>query len=197
MTSSQAYQFSPQSPRHASGGVVALGILCIVYSVLFNLCGSLIGLSLPLWVPAFLDFLIRVAPEVQNLEALFRGPMMWYIVITSFVSLILGICFLAGGIGLLKLLPWSRTLLLAASVAAIVWNIINFLIAQLIITPWVSDAMPMEDVRSSPQAIGQIIGGFFGVIVQLALPIVLLIFLTRPSIREQFEISPEHMFKYQ
>jgi len=191
---SAAHQFGFQQPpaRKPSGGVIALGILSIIYSMVFQICGSIIGLSLPFWVPALADYLENQIPDMLDLGAIVEGPFMAYVVISSFVSLILGLSFLFGGIGLLKLRPWGRVLSIGASVAAIVWNIINFLIGFIFVNPWVNRAMGQE-YPHAPQVIGQAFGSFAGVVAQLALPIALLIFLTRTSMKEEFEPSPNRL----
>ena len=136
MTTQQAYQPPHHMPRTPpSGSVTALGILSIVYAVLFQLCGSLVGLSLPLWGPAFFGFIEANVPDAPPLGAFFEGPMMWYSVIASLIGLVLGVSFLAGGIGLLKLRASGRKLLIAASVATIVWSIMNFLLGQIFVSP--------------------------------------------------------------
>ena len=191
MTTPQPYRVAQPMLRRPSGGVTALGILSIIYAVLFHLCGSVIGLSLPFWVPALFNLLENTIPDVPDLGAVFQGPFMAYMVIGSFVSLILGLSFLFGGIGTLKLRPWGRALLLGASVATILWNIINSLIGIFLVNPWLARAMGQGD-PNMPRIIGQVFGTSVGMIFQLALPIALLVFLTRASIKEQFEPSSQH-----
>ncbi len=192
MTIPQPHQVGPPSVRKPSGGLMALGILTIIYAVFFNLCGSIVGLSLPLWMPALFGFMEEMIPDALNLGAIFQGPFMAYVVIGSFVSLVLGLSFLSGGIGLLKLRPWGRALSLGASVATIVWNIINLFIGFFLVNPMVNDAIGQETPRL-PQLMGQVVGSLFGLIFQLALPVALLVFLTRTQIKEQFEPLPDDM----
>ena len=181
---------APYGPvRKATGGLMALGILSIIYAVMFQICGSIFGLSLLFWAPALAHFLENQIPDAPNIGALFEGPFMTYIVLSSLVSLILGLSFLFGGIGLLKLRPWARSLALGASVATIVWNIMNTLIGIFIVTPWVNRAVG-QGAADAPQIIGQVVGSFAGLLFQLALPIALIVFLTRPSFKEQFEPPP-------
>lgn len=192
MTTPHQYQVPRPMPRKPSGGLMTLGILSIIYSIVFQICGSIIGLSLPFWIPALANFLENQIPDAPDISAVFEGPFMAYMVIGSLVSLILGLSFLFGGIGLLKLRPWGRSLALGASVATIVWSIINSLIGFFIVNPWVSRALGQEHT-DAPQVIGQAFGSLTGMFFQLALPIAMLVFLTRPSMKEQFELSPEHV----
>ena len=191
MTTQQAYQPSHHMPRRPSGSLTALGILSIVYAVFFNLCGSLVGLSFPLWGPAFFEFLEANIPDAPPLGELFAGPMMWYSVFAILAGLTLGVSFLAGGIGLLKLRAWGRKLLMAASVARIVWCIISFLVSLIFMLPWVIEMMEQQ-THNAHQVVGQVVATVVGMAFQLALPIVLLVFLNRPSIIEQFEPPPDY-----
>lgn len=191
MTTQQSHHAPQPMPRARSGGLTAVGILSIVYAVVFHLCGSIFGLSFPLWGPAFFRFIEDNVPDAPPLGALFEGPMMWFSVISSLAMLILGVCFLAGGIGLLKLRPWGRKLSLAVSVATIVWTIMAFLISQIFVAPLVYDAMEHSTQHGS-HIVGQIFGAVIGVAFRLAFPIILLVFLTRPAFAEQFEPPPGH-----
>lgn len=191
MTNPQPYRVPQPLSGRPSGGLTALGILSIIYAILFHLCGSIVGLSMPLWGRAVKTLIENMVPDAPDLGVIFEGPFMVYAVIGGFVSLVLGLSFLVGGIGLLKLWPSGRTLCLAASVATIVWNIINFFVGILFVNPWVNEMMG-QDSQGAPQIIGQAFGGIVGIMFQLALPIVLLIFLMRVSVKEQFESPRGH-----
>jgi len=189
MTTPQQYQAPMPMIKRPSGGLTALGILTIIYAVMFQICGSIIGLSLLLWAPALAHFLENRIPDSPNIGAIFEGPFMAYTVLSSLVSLILGLSFLFSGIGLLKLRPWARSLALGASVATIVWNIMNTLIGIFIVAPMANRAMG-QDYPHAPQVVGQAIGSFGGMLFHLALPIALIVFLTRPSFKEEFAPPP-------
>lgn len=191
MTNPYPDQISQPLSGIPSGGIAALGILSIIYAVLFKLCGSLAGLSFPLWGPAFFGFLEAKLPDAPPFGTLLEGPTMWYIIIGSLTSLVLGVCFLAGGIGLLKLRAWGRKLLIAASVAKIVWSIMNFLVGHIFMPPWVFE-MGEQHGHGGAHGVDQVLGTITGMATNLGLPVVLWVFLTRPSIMAQFEPPSDH-----
>jgi hypothetical protein len=105
--------------------------------------------------------------------------------IKGFVLLILGIGLLAGGIGLLRLRPWGRSLSLAVAAAEIVWALVDFAISVFFIYPSMSQMMG-EDLPQMPQMIGNIVGGTFLTFTKLVYPVALLVCLNLRSIKKQF-----------
>ncbi len=193
MTTPEQYDFAPLPVRKASGGVMALGIINIIYAVLLRLCcgltSALSSLFFLLFASGGLDLMSRFSEmegvEMPNLGAMYSGPMMSYNMIKGFVLLILGIGLLAGGIGLLRLRPWGRTLSLGVAGAEIAWAIVDFAISVFFIYPSMSRTMG-EDVSQMPQLIGSVVFGIFLTFTRFGYPVALLICLNLSSIKEQF-----------
>lgn len=193
MTTSQQYGVSSVPPRKASGGVIALGVISIIYSISFRLCCGVGSLLSSLFATAFAGFLATL-PEMDKtqmmpLEMMSTGPMRAYSIINGFVLLILGIMLLAGGIGLLKLRPWGRNLSLGVAAAEIVWVLISFAINVFFVYPLMAEMMG-EELPQEPQMIMNVVSGIFSALMSLVYPIVLLVMLNIKSIKEQFETAP-------
>jgi len=172
---------------------MALGIISILYSVMFRLCcglaSALSSLLFLLFASRGMDLLMNL-PEMEGIDmpalgAIYSGPMQSYNLIKGFVLLILGIGLLAGGIGLLRLRPWGRTLSLAVAAAEIAWALVDFAIKVFFIYPSMSQMMG-EDMPQMPQMIGNVVGGIFLTFTKLVYPVALLICLNLKSIKEQF-----------
>lgn len=195
MTTPGQYDFAPLPVRKASGGVMALGIINILYAVLLRLCcgltSALSSLFFLLFASGGLDLMSRFAEmegvEIPDLGTMYSGPMMSYNMIKGFVLLILGTGLLAGGIGLLRLRPWGRTLSLGVAGAEIAWAIVDFAISVFFIYPLMSQTMG-EDVSQMPQLIGNVVFGIFFTFMKLVYPVALLICLNLSSIKEQFAL---------
>jgi len=96
-------------------------------------------------------------PEMEGIDmpalgAIYSGPMQSYNLIKGFVLLMLGIGLLAGGIGLLRLRPWGRSLSLGVAGAEIAWALVDFAISVFFIYPSMSQMMG-EDMPQMPQMI--------------------------------------------
>lgn len=198
MTTPTGYAAPPFPVRKASGGVMTLGIINIVYSVLFRLCcglaSALSSLLFLLFASRGMDMLMNLPDmegvDISNLDAFYSGPMQSYNMIKGFVLLILGSGLLAGGIGLLKLRPWGRALSLGVAGAEIAWAIVDFAISIFFIYPPMTQMMG-EDIPQMPQMIGNVVGGIFITFMKLVYPVALLICLNLRSIKSQFAQSPD------
>ncbi len=198
VTTPPTYSVTPAAPvRKATGGVLALGIINIVYSVLFRLCcgfvsavGSLFAI---LFASSGMDFLANLqgmeGVDMPPLDAIYSGPMMTYNMVKGFVLLLLGIGLLAGGIGLLRLKPWGRTVSLGVAGAEIAWALVDFAVSVFFIYPSMNQMMG-EDAAQMPQMIGSVVGGIFFTFMKLVYPVALLVCLNLKSIKDQFGESP-------
>ena len=124
MTTPEQFGVPPLPERKASGSVVALGVISIIYAVLFRFCCGAGSMFSMLFASAFTSMMANL-PEMEGapvpqLEMMNSGPMRAYTLINGFVLLVLGGILLAGGIGLLKLRPWARILSLGVAAAEIV-----------------------------------------------------------------------------
>jgi len=120
------------------------------------------------------DISEMVSPQVQTFNF-----------IQAFVLLILGVAMLAGGIGLLRLRLWARTILLAVAACEIIWALLSFIINVFILIPSMSQTMGGE-FGEAPPMMANVIGSAFGFFISLIFPIALLICLNLKSARDQF-----------
>lgn len=188
-------QYAPPPPpapaAKATGGLLALGIISIVYSALFRLCCGLSAFMTSLFAMFLMSDAMRSfmdRPEMEGMpdfEAMLSGPMQSYNLIKGFVLLMLGVGMLAGGIGLIRLKPWARTLSLGVAAAEIAWAIVDFAINAFFIYPSMTQMMG-DELPQTPQMIGSIFAGVFFTFVMLIYPVALLICLNLRSIKGQF-----------
>ncbi len=185
MTTPPQYNIPPVTPRKASGGVIALGVINIIYAVLFRLCCGASALLYPL----LSGFIVKVAEmqktQLPSIQMLPTGTVKSYLMVSGFVLLILGILLLIGGIGLLMLKPWGRSLTLGVAAAEIVWVLVDFAINVFFVSPLTIQAT--GGTLQGPQMVGNVALQIFAAILKLVYPIILLICLNFRSIREQFE----------
>ena len=105
------------------------------------------------------------------------------------ISVLFGIVLIASGIGLLLMQPWSRILAVCYSVAA--------MLAVLVGAPF-SHRLMMRNLTATqwpgvpPGVIEAVAQVFFaiGIVLSLAYPVLLLVYLTRPRVVEAFN-SPD------
>jgi uncharacterized membrane protein len=83
---------------------------------------------------------------------------------------------IAAGIGLLYLKAWARVLSLGYGWFAIVWGIIGMVVNVGLITSGAYGA-PRD-------AVGGMMGGVFGGLVGLIYPILLIVFMRRPNVKD-------------
>jgi MFS family permease len=148
----------PQRPK----AVTVFGILNIVFGGLGLLCTPL-GMCATSLMPHFMN------PS--------GGAKAWML-----FSFILGvtcaILLLAIGIGLLNLRPWARKWAIGYGWFAIVWTIIGTLISAVLTTSgaygYSHDAAP------------GVVGGLLGSLVGLVYPILLIVFMRKPHVKDAF-----------
>jgi len=185
----------PAPPQNATGGLIALGVISIIYSVLLRLCCGITTFMGSLFMLFFASDAMQGLmnmPEMEGMpdfETMMSGSMASYNLIKGFVLLILGAAMLAGGIGLIKRQLWGRSLSLGVAGAEIAWAIIDFGISVFLIYPSMAQTMGEEYAQGS-QMIGNVVVGIFFTFAKLVYPVALLICLNLASIKEQFGIAP-------
>lgn len=181
-----ANDLPPPAPRRkASGGVVALGVINIVYASLFYICGGIVSIASPFFRSAFQQFV-----EKQGIENLELSPAMQvYSIINGVIILVLGVLFIIGGIGLLKLKPQGRRISMGVATAVIIWTVIAFVIDLFLVYPAQTQMLGEQMGQLSPgqQMVILVASRVFGTLFQLTYPIILLICLNLRSIKTQFE----------
>jgi hypothetical protein len=105
------------------------------------------------------------------------------------VSIVLGllvsVAWLAAGIGLLKLMPWARTLSIICAMYSLVMVVVGGVVNYIyLIQPMLQQAQQKQGPESAG-AIGGAVGGMFGSCFGLIYP-VLLIFMMRPNVVAAF-----------
>lgn len=150
-------QPAPHIEKQRPTSVTVFGILNIVFGGLGLLC-------MPFTLIASFVF-----PDVLHPSAGFK---MW-IIFTSVVSLGCSIWLLVLGIGLLNLKRWSRTGSIAYGWFQIVFGIIGLIVNF--------GAVLTGGLTLSAEAIPGFIGGIFGGLIALAYPVLLLVFMNRPT----------------
>ncbi|HXE51451.1 MAG TPA: hypothetical protein VN541_00460 [Tepidisphaeraceae bacterium] len=123
---SGAYQ---PNPRPAS--VTVMAILAIIFGALGLICGG-VGLAFQVTNLA----MGGRNPIIPNAPAMTDHGVLAYTAVSGFVSWLLCVALLFGGIGALSLKPWARRLLIRWSVFVLIWATIN-LVVQL---AWVGPA---------------------------------------------------------
>jgi hypothetical protein len=181
------------APQRASGGLLALGIISIIYSAVFRLCCGLfsfIGLMAMSLVASEAMQSLMDMPQMEGMgdyDTIMSGPMQIYSFMQAFMILGLGLGMLVGGIGLIRRMQWGRTLSLGIAAGEIAWAIVDLGINTLFIFPMMSQSMP-DEFAQGPAVIGNVIGAIFFTFFKLAYPVALLVCLNLRSIKAQFGI---------
>ncbi len=157
--------------------VTAFGILNIVFGGLGVLC-----------TPMSLIFL-RIQREsdlplsrVMNMNA---GLFAYWVVVAA-LTVLSALALIAAGIGLLQMRPWARVLSIAYGIFSIIMGIVGiFVNAVFVFGPAIS-AAGMGGREGVASLVG-VTAGMAGGIIGLVYPVLLLVFMTRPRIRDAFQ----------
>lgn len=149
------------------------GILNIAFGTLGVLCGPL-------------SLLIFVMPG-QERNPVVRlvhenGAFLAYTLTAACVGFLAAGALIAAGIGLLGMKPWARITSMAYGIVSIVMTMTGTVVNLFVLLPLIGES-------SGPEAagvIGGVIGGSLGGCISLIYPTLLLIFMTRPSVRDAF-----------
>jgi hypothetical protein len=136
------------------------------------------------FTPAVLDILNKIFAS-SGITGYQYAELRGFFIIISILSVILGTAFLVGGIGLLRLRPWARTLSLWTAAATIV----SVLITDVIIFEFLyAENARMAAGRrvSLIYSIGRPVVDAMGLILDIAFPVALIICLNLASIKRQF-----------
>jgi hypothetical protein len=110
---------------------------------------------------------------------LYAPPFKIWLIIGAVVGIFAGGWLLASGIGLLKLKKWALSGSYIYAWFAIVWGIVG--------TAMNAVALATGMVTMAREAMPGFIGGMIGGTVGLVYPILMLVFLKRPHVRQAFE----------
>lgn len=105
------------------------------------------------------------------------------------LGLLTCVALLAAGIGLLRLKSWARTLSIAYAIYAIVFGILGMVVNFFfLVRPMLEQARQQQGTEAAG-AMGGAIGGSIGGCLGLIYPILLLIFMLRPTMVAAFRSS--------
>jgi hypothetical protein len=93
---------------------------------------------------------------------------------------------LAAGIGLLRLKSWARTLSIAYAIYALVFGIVGMVVNFIFVTQPMIDQAHQQQGPEAGGAMGAAIGGSIGGCFGLIYPVLLLIFMLRPTVVAAF-----------
>ncbi len=163
--------------------VTVIGIIGIVLAVL-GLCGGLCGLVATPLAGTF----AQMAPPDQQVPQtkLFQDPTyMRLVTLQLVVDILLAIVLLVGAILLLRMAPLGYNLMLVYSVISILWTLVSLVLTYTVMLP-----IQQRVLGDVPEAgIATALGGVMGIVstaFALIYPIIVLIVLTRPAIKERF-----------
>lgn len=164
--------------------VTVFGILNIVFGTFGLLCTP-ISLAMILGMPVAGNPVLRV---IHGNE-LYR---LWTIG-GSLLGIVAAAVLLAAGIGLLQLRPWARLTSIGLAIYNLVAGVLNIGMSVFVFMPLVQ-GVKMGSGAEQAAALGALIGGIAGGVggscVGMIYPILLLIFMTRPSVKAAFQAPP-------
>jgi hypothetical protein len=175
----------PPAPGTPTTGLRVLAILQIVLG----------GLAL-LWIPVTLTMASfeGISPVSHRMHELTWGGALgvWTRTQIGFGG-ILSTCLVVGGVGMLRVRPWARILSLAYAAAALLLAAVSQVIAYAVIYPALEKVVTTEfagdPVASAVVYSSRYIGIIFGVVLAAALPVSVLVVLTRKTVKAQFGVS--------
>jgi uncharacterized membrane protein len=156
--------------------VTVFGVLNLVFGGLGLLCTPLsaIGLFLP------------VQPENPMSRIFEENPgYRLYLIVSAGVGILAALVLIAAGIGLLKMKPWARLTAIGYSIYGIVTGVVGIIVSAI----FLFEPLMIQARSQGPEAFAAIMGltgGMAGGCFGLVYPILLLIFMTRPKVRNAF-----------
>lgn len=165
-----------EKPR--SNGVTAVGALMISF-------GALGLLSAP--ATFFTRQLGAATGSGKIQEVLWSGVLGTWMVVSLSLGALLSVLLLTSGIGVLRRSRWARRASLAYGVAALVLGALGQFVAVFYMYPALAPFIESGSVVDRSGAIGGIVGGVVGGIVGMALPIAVIVVMTRPSFKAELD----------
>ncbi len=178
----------PNPPRPTSATV--FGILNLAFAAL-GLCGSVAGV-----ISLFATQLMPEGAPNPALELMKQNQAYYmFSIVMMGLSFVATIALALGGIGLLKMRAWGRTLSIGYAVYTILASIAGMIANWVwLIQPLMEQTDAMGPGPEKAAAIGGVIGGLFGGCISMIYPIVLLVFMMRPSFVQAFRESEAASF---
>jgi|ERR1051325_854339 hypothetical protein len=157
--------------------VTTFGILNIVFAAV-GFFGLLASIALYFAPATSHNPVVRIMHE--------NPAYMTWIILTIPMGLISCGVLLAAGIGLLLLKPWARILSIGYAIYAVLFGLLGTVLNSIFLLPSLLEEASRRQGPEAAGAIGGAVGGTIGGCVGLIYPILLLIFMTRPKLKEAF-----------
>ncbi len=175
----------PEAPRPTSATV--FGILNLLFACL-GLCGVVFGA-----ISLFATQMIPDMPPNPAMELMKQNePYYMFTIVMMALGFVATLALGLGGIGLLMMRSWGRTLSIGYAVYTILAGIVGMIANWVwLIQPLLEQADAMAAGPEKAGAIGGAIGGGIGGCIGLIYPVLLLIFMMRPSLVQAFREKQE------
>lgn len=149
--------------------ITVIGIIGIVLGIL-GLCCNLIGLGAAGSLPMLAEMAQQSGEQSPELQQMLNNPaLMRYTMVSAVVGLVLSVWMIVASILLLGMKPIGYTLMLANAGIWVAWTLVRTIVGV---------AMVSADPTS-----------FITALILMVFPIIVLIVLTRPNIKEAFQSS--------
>lgn len=170
----------PAGPASGPGtGLLILGIVQIMF-------GALGLLSAPILLLTKSFARDPVSRQIQALT--WEGPLGIWTRLSLVIGFVMAVALIAAGFGIVKLKPWARPLSMLYAVVALVFVIIGQVMSALYLYPVLFELLSQGTRNPVAYAggIGGIAGGIGGGVFALVFPTVILVVMTRSSIKAKF-----------
>ena len=149
--------------------VTVISIIGIVLGIL-GLCCNLVGLGAAGSLPMLAEMAQQSGEESPELQQMLNNPaLMQYTMVSAIVGLVLSVWMIVASILLLGMKPIGYTLMLANAGVWVAWTIVSTLVGVV---------LGLTDPCTIITAL-----------ILMVFPVVVLIVLTRPNIKEAFQSS--------
>jgi pheromone shutdown protein TraB len=147
--------------------VTVIGIIGIVLGIL-ELCCNIVGMVGAGSLPMLAEMAQQSGEQSPELQQMLNNPaLMRYTMVSAIVGLVLSVWMIVASILLLGMKPIGYTLMLANAGIWVAWTLVSTIVGV---------AMVGADPTS-----------FITALIQMVFPIIVLIVLTRPNIKEAFQ----------
>lgn len=131
-------------------------------------------------------FMARDPGSRKVQELLWEGWLGAWTYASLAIGTVIAFVLIAAGIGVVRGLPWGRTLTLVHGAVATAQVIVGQVVAVALLYPALWQLGSGGTAAEKGGAIGGVLGGLFGSLLALALPAIELYVMTRPQVKEFF-----------
>lgn len=172
------------SPAKQSSGVTVLGIVMMAF-------GALGLLSWPMTAASRALGSQTGSGSVQDL--IWEGPLASWMTISLALGTLIALLLLASGYGVFKRTPWARKAAVTYGVVTLVFAAIGQFMNVVFLYPKLIELLDSSNTVERSAAMGGMIGGVIGGLFGLILPVVVLVVMSRPTVKAELGVtdSPE------